>query len=73
MSRSKVTHDNLYIPKPKMNICVLSDQMHIDKAKENGQAAMSADDLKMNIDKKLVIKLGKFSAMLPHISNMMIP
>merc|ERR1712226_1661109 len=49
-----------YIPKPKMRICVLGDQMHIDEAKENGMPAMSADDLKkLNKDKKLVKKLAK--------------
>merc|ERR1711875_8277 len=49
-----------YIPKPKMRICVLGDQMHIDEAKENGLPAMSADDLKkLNKDKKLVKKLAK--------------
>merc|ERR1711970_1260056 len=49
-----------YIPKPKMKICVLGDQMHIDEAKENGLPAMSADDLKkLNKNKKLVKKLAK--------------
>merc|ERR1712055_290010 len=49
-----------YIPKPKMRICVLGDQMHIDEAKENGMPSMSADDLKkLNKDKKLVKKLAK--------------
>merc|ERR1712183_1195518 len=49
-----------YIPKPKMKICVLGDQMHIDEAKDNGMPAMSADDLKkLNKDKKLVKKLAK--------------
>merc|ERR1711862_568948 len=49
-----------YIPKPKMKICVLGDQQHIDEAKESGMPAMSADDLKkLNKDKKLVKKLAK--------------
>merc|ERR1712106_70748 len=49
-----------YIPKPKMKICVLGDQMHIDEAKDNGMPAMSADDLKkLNKDKKKVKKLAK--------------
>merc|ERR1712168_1769988 len=49
-----------YIPKPKMRLCVLGDQMHIDEAKENGLPSMSADDLKkLNKDKKLVKKLAK--------------
>merc|ERR1712189_98133 len=46
--------------KPKMRICVLGDQMHIDEAKENGLPAMSSDDLKkLNKDKKKVKKLAK--------------
>ncbi|MPC21569.1 60S ribosomal protein L10a [Portunus trituberculatus] len=49
-----------HIPKPKMKVCVLGDQMHIDEAKENNLPCMSADDLKkLNKDKKLVKKLGK--------------
>jgi len=49
-----------HIPKPKMKVCVLGDQVHLDQAKELGIPAMSADDLKkMNKDKKLVKKLAK--------------
>ena len=49
-----------HIPKPKMKVCILGDQMHIDEAKENNLPCMSADDLKkLNKDKKLVKKLGK--------------
>lgn len=49
-----------HIPKPKMKVCVLGDQMHIDEAKENNLPCMSADDLKkLNKDKKLVKKLGE--------------
>lgn len=49
-----------HIPKPKMKVCVLGDQMHIDEAKENDLPCMSADDLKkLNKDKKLVKKLGE--------------
>merc|ERR1711970_861309 len=49
-----------HIPKPKMKVCILGDQMHIDEAKENNLPCMSADDLKkLNKDKKLVKKLAK--------------
>lgn len=49
-----------HIPKPKMKVCVLGDQMHIDEAKEQDLPCMSADDLKkLNKDKKLVKKLGR--------------
>ena len=50
------------IPKPRMKICILGDQQHIDQAKSNGIECMSVDDLKkLNKDKKLVKKLGEFS------------
>ncbi|KAA0197699.1 hypothetical protein HAZT_HAZT010610, partial [Hyalella azteca] len=49
-----------HIPKPKMQVCVLGDQVHLDQAKELGLPCMSADDLKkLNKDKKLVKKLAK--------------
>merc|ERR1712183_267029 len=49
-----------HIPKPKMKVCMLGDQVHIDEAKELGIPSMSADDLKkLNKDKKLVKKLAK--------------
>merc|ERR1712189_148079 len=49
-----------HIPKPKMKVCILGDQMHLDEAKELGLPCMSADDLKkFNKDKKLVKKLAK--------------
>merc|ERR1712226_471402 len=49
-----------HIPKPKMKVCVLGDQMHLDEAKEINLPSMSADDLKkLNKDKKLVKKLAK--------------
>merc|ERR1712055_430149 len=52
-----------YIPKPKMKICVLGDQMHIDEAKDNGMPAMSADDLKkLNNVKKLAKRYDAFLA-----------
>ena len=49
----------MHIPKPKMKVCVLGDQVHCDQAKANDLPSMSADDLKkLNKDKKLVKKLG---------------
>jgi len=49
-----------HIPKPKMKVCILGDQVHLDEAKEIGVPSMSADDLKkLNKDKKLVKKLAK--------------
>merc|ERR1712180_354671 len=48
------------IPKPKMRVCILGDQVHLDQAKELDIPHMSADDLKkLNKDKKLVKKLAK--------------
>ncbi|KAK3096805.1 hypothetical protein FSP39_003493 [Pinctada imbricata] len=49
-----------HIPRPKMKICILGDQVHCDQAKANGLPSMSSDDLKkLNKDKKLVKKLAK--------------
>merc|ERR1712202_112972 len=49
-----------HIPKPKMKVCMLGDQVHLDEAKVLGIPSMSADDLKkLNKDKKLVKKLAK--------------
>merc|ERR1712170_194027 len=46
-----------HIPRPKLKICVLGDQQHIDEAKANGIEHMDVDSLKkMNKDKKLVKK-----------------
>ncbi len=48
------------IPKPRMSVCVLGDEVHIDQAKALGVDFRSVDDLKkMNKDKKLVKKLAK--------------
>ena len=50
------------IPKPKMKVCVLGDQQHCDEAKANNIANMDAEALKkLNKNKKLVKKLGKFA------------
>jgi large subunit ribosomal protein L10Ae len=48
------------IPRPKMKVCVLGDQHHIDQAKAVGMDSMSADDLKkLNKNKKLIKQLAK--------------
>lgn len=50
----------MHVPKPKMKVCILGDQVHIDQAKANDLPCMDADALKkLNKDKKLVKKLGK--------------
>ncbi|KAL3881201.1 hypothetical protein ACJMK2_027658 [Sinanodonta woodiana] len=49
-----------YVPKPKMKVCILGDQVHCDQAKANSLPYMDADALKkLNKDKKLVKKLAK--------------
>jgi large subunit ribosomal protein L10Ae len=49
-----------YTPRPRLTVCIMGDQVHLDKAKELGLPAMSADDLKkLNKNKKLVRKLAK--------------
>jgi len=49
-----------FVPKPKMQVCILGDQVHCDQAKANSLPNMSLDDLKkLNKDKKLVKKLAK--------------
>jgi len=48
------------IPKPKMKVCVLGDQQHMDEASANGVPCMDAEALKkLNKNKKLVKKLSK--------------
>ncbi|KAH9503697.1 60S ribosomal protein L10A [Bulinus truncatus] len=48
------------IPKPKMKVCVLGDQVHCDQAKANDLPHMDIEALKkLNKDKKLVKKLAK--------------
>ncbi|TPX50693.1 hypothetical protein SeMB42_g00898 [Synchytrium endobioticum] len=48
------------IPRPRMNLCILADQAHIDQAKAIGLDFMSVDDLKkLNKNKKLIKKLAK--------------
>ncbi|XP_011411951.1 60S ribosomal protein L10a-like [Crassostrea angulata] len=48
------------VPRPKMKICILGDQIHCDQAKANNLPCMTADDLKkLNKDKKLIKKLAK--------------
>uniref|UniRef100_A0A182WFP4 Large ribosomal subunit protein uL1 n=1 Tax=Anopheles minimus TaxID=112268 RepID=A0A182WFP4_9DIPT len=49
-----------YIPRPKMQVCVLGDQQHCDEAKANEIPYMDAEALKkLNKNKKLVKKLAK--------------
>lgn len=51
----------MHVPKPKMKVCILGDQVHCDQAKANDLPCMDADALKkLNKDKKLVKKLGMF-------------
>merc|ERR1711934_272921 len=52
-----------FVPKPKMQVCILGDQVHCDQAKANSLPNMSLDDLKkLNKDKKLVKKYDAFLA-----------
>jgi len=49
-----------HIPRPKVKICVLGDELHCDEAKANNLPYMNAEDLKkLNKNKKLVKKLAK--------------
>ena len=49
-----------HIPRPKLRVCILGDQQHIDEAKANDIPHMDVDALKkLNKNKKLVKKLGK--------------
>lgn len=49
-----------YIPRPKMQVCILGDQQHCDEAKANDVPFMDAEALKkLNKNKKLVKKLAK--------------
>lgn len=49
-----------HIPKPKMKICILADQAHVDEAKANNISSMDVESLKkLNKNKKLVKKLAK--------------
>ncbi|SPO02759.1 probable ribosomal protein L10a.e, cytosolic [Cephalotrichum gorgonifer] len=48
------------VPRPNMKICILGDQLDIDRAKHLGIDSMSADDLKkLNKNKKLIKKLAR--------------
>ncbi|XP_060085800.1 LOW QUALITY PROTEIN: large ribosomal subunit protein uL1-like, partial [Ylistrum balloti] len=49
-----------HVPRPKMRVCVLGDQVHCDQANANNIPCMDSDSLKkLNKDKKLVKKLAK--------------
>lgn len=57
-----------HVPRPKMKICVLGDQIHCDQAKANNLPCMTVDDLKkLNKDKKLIKKLSTHSFVLIEI------
>merc|ERR1712018_88329 len=48
-----------HIPRPKMRVCVLGDQQHIDEANSNGVPCKDVDSLKKLNKNKLVKKLAK--------------
>merc|ERR1712121_14920 len=49
-----------HVPKPKMKVCVLGDQVHCDQAKANDIPHMDIEALKkFNKDKKLIKKFAK--------------
>ena len=48
-----------YVPRPKLKVCILGDQVHCDLAKSNNVPFMDIEALKkLNKNKKLVKKLG---------------
>ncbi|KAL0273203.1 UNVERIFIED_CONTAM: hypothetical protein PYX00_005934 [Menopon gallinae] len=49
-----------YIPRPKMQVCILGDQQHCDEAAANNLPYLDVEALKkLNKNKKLVKKLAK--------------
>jgi len=49
-----------HVPRPKMRVCVIADQQHLDEAAANDIPSKDAETLKkLNKDKKLVKKLAK--------------
>jgi len=49
-----------YLARPRLKICILGDQIHIDEAKKIGVDSLGFEDLeKFNKDQKLVKKLAK--------------
>jgi len=57
-----INHYNrlMHVPKPKMKVCILGDQVHCDQANALELPCMDSDALKkLNKDKKLVKRLGK--------------
>jgi len=49
-----------HVPRPKMRVCVIGDQQHLDEAAANDIPSKDAETLKkLNKDKKLVKKLAK--------------
>merc|ERR1712110_22031 len=60
-----------HVARPKFTVCVLGNQAHIDEAKKHNISHMSVDDLKkLNKDKKLVKKAGKFPSILAQGDDM---
>ncbi|KFD49405.1 hypothetical protein M513_09672 [Trichuris suis] len=48
-----------YVPRPRMTVCVLGDQQHIDEANANNLPSRDVEALKkLNKDKKAIKKLG---------------
>uniref|UniRef100_A0A5S6QZZ3 Large ribosomal subunit protein uL1 n=1 Tax=Trichuris muris TaxID=70415 RepID=A0A5S6QZZ3_TRIMR len=49
-----------YVPRPRMTVCILGDQQHIDEAKANNLPSRDVEALKkLNKDKKAIKKLAK--------------
>ena len=56
-----------HIPRPKLRVCVLGDQQHIDEASSNSIPCRDVESLKkLNKNKKLVKKLGRLSRVSLH-------
>ncbi len=48
------------VPKPKMAICILGDESHMDEARAAGIPCLDIEDLKkLKKNKKLVKKMGE--------------
>jgi large subunit ribosomal protein L10Ae len=57
-----------YVPRPKLKVCILGDQVHCDQAKANNVPFMDIEALKkLNKNKKLVKKLGILRAILSRV------
>eukprot|EP00088_Acartia_fossae_P060853 TRINITY_DN72967_c0_g1_i1.p1 TRINITY_DN72967_c0_g1~~TRINITY_DN72967_c0_g1_i1.p1 ORF type:complete len:214 (-),score=20.58 TRINITY_DN72967_c0_g1_i1:145-786(-) len=48
------------VPRPKLRVCLLGDQRHVDEAKKVGLPSQTVEDLKkLNKNKKLIKKMAK--------------